>query len=110
MHSAELASRVKGECLHAWSNYERYAWGHDALKPFSRTPHDWYGQSLLMTPVDALDTLDPDELNREADRARALIKADLSFDHDISVKNFEITIRLLGGLLSVISSPATNVF
>ena len=57
MHSAELASRVKGECLHAWSNYERYAWGHDALKPLSCTPHDWYGQSLLMTPVDALDTL-----------------------------------------------------
>jgi hypothetical protein len=100
VHSAELATRVKGECLHAWSNYERYAWGHDALKPLSCTPHDWYGQSLLMTPVDALDTLILMHFYPEADRARALIKSELSFDRDIYVKNFEITIRLLGGLLS----------
>ena len=71
MHSAELATRVKEECLHAWSNYERYAWGHDALKPLSCTPHDWYGQSLLMTPVDALDTLILMHFYPEAD-ARAL--------------------------------------
>ncbi len=37
---------------------------------------------------------------REAERARSLIVSDLSFDRDIYVKNFEITIRLLGGLLS----------
>ena len=99
-HAAELVARVKGECLHAWNNYEHDAWGHDALKPLSRTPHDWYGQSLLMTPVDALDTLIIMHLDAEADRARALIKTNLSFDRDIYVKNFEITIRLLGGLLS----------
>lgn len=53
-----------------------------------------------MTPVDALDTLILMHLDAEADRARALIKSELSFDHDFYVKNFEITIRLLGGLLS----------
>ncbi|HEY2139749.1 MAG TPA: glycoside hydrolase family 47 protein [Chthoniobacterales bacterium] len=99
-HSRELAGRVKAEFLHAWSNYERYAWGHDALKPLSKTAHDWYGQSLLMTPVDALDTLILMKLDAEADKARSLITSNLSFDHDIYVKNFEITIRLLGGLLS----------
>jgi mannosidase alpha-like ER degradation enhancer 2 len=98
--SREMADRVRGECLHAWNNYERYAWGHDALKPLSKTPHDWYGQSLLMTPVDALDTLILMKLDAEADKARALITTELSFDRDIYVKNFEITIRLLGGLLS----------
>jgi mannosidase alpha-like ER degradation enhancer 2 len=91
---------VRTEFLHAWTNYERYAWGHDALKPLSKTPHDWYGQSLLMTPVDALDTLILMKLDVEADKARELIAHDLSFDRDIYVKNFEITIRLLGGLLS----------
>jgi hypothetical protein len=100
VHSAELAARVKSECLHAWNNYERYAWGHDALKPLSCTPHDWYGQSLLMTPVDALDTLILMHLDAEADRARTLIETELSFDRDIYVKNFEVTIRLLGGLLA----------
>lgn len=91
---------MRAECLHGWNNYERYASGHDALKPLSKAPHDWYGESLLMTPVDALDTLILMKLNQEADKARGLITSQLSFDRDISVKNFEITIRLLGGLLS----------
>jgi mannosidase alpha-like ER degradation enhancer 2 len=96
----QLAARVRTEFLHAWSNYERYAWGQDALRPLSKTGHDWYGQSLFMTPVDALDTLILMRFDAEAERARSLIISDLSFDRDIYVKNFEITIRLLGGLLS----------
>ncbi len=99
-HARKLADRVRTEFLHAWNNYEHYAWGHDALRPLSKTGHDWYGQSLLMTPVDALDTLLLMHLDAEAERARALIASDLSFDRDIYVKNFEVTIRLLGGLLS----------
>ena len=99
-HAQQLAARVRTEFLHAWNNYERYAWGHDALRPLSKTAHDWYGQSLLMTPVDALDTLILMHLDAEAERARSLIVNDLSLDCDIYVKNFEITIRLLGGLLS----------
>src|SRR5882724_5537220 len=99
-HAQQLAARVRTEFLHAWNNYERYAWGHDALRPLGKTAHDWYAQSLLMTPVDALDTLILMHLDAEAERARSLIVRHLSFDRDISVKNFEITIRLLGGLLS----------
>src|SRR5437879_5218856 len=99
-HARRLAASVKTEFLHAWHNYERYAWGHDALCPLTKTPHDWYGQSLLMTPVDALDTLILMKLDAEAAKGQHLIDNDLSFDRDIYVKNFEITIRLLGGLLS----------
>ena len=99
-HARQVAARVRTEFLHAWNSYERYAWGHDALHPLSKTPHDWYGQSLLMTPVDALDTLILMNLDAEAAKAKALIVSNLSFDQDIYVKNFEITIRLLGGLLS----------
>ena len=96
----QLATRVRQEFLHAWRNYERYAWGHDELQPLSKTPRDWYGQSLLMTPVDALDTLILMGLKDEADTTRKLIDTQLSFDRDVYVKNFEITIRMLGGLLS----------
>jgi hypothetical protein len=99
-HAREVATRVRSEFLHAWTNYKNYAWGHDALKPLSKTPHDWYGQSLLMTPVDALDTLILMKLDDEAAKTKELILTDLSFDRDVYVKNFEITIRLLGGLLS----------
>ena len=94
------AARVKAEFLHGWQNYEKYAWGHDELMPLSLKPHDWYGQSLMMTPVDALDTLVIMGLKDEADKDRRLIDTQLDFDKDIYVKNFEITIRLLGGLLS----------
>ena len=70
-HAREVATRVRTEFLHAWTNYEKYAWGHDGLKPLSKTPHDWYGQSLLMTPVDALDTLILMKLDDEAAKARS---------------------------------------
>ena len=88
------------EFLHAWNGYKKYAWGHDDLKPLSKTHHDWYGQSLLMTPVDALDTMIIMGMTNEADTTRRYIVEHLSFDKDISVQNFEITIRLLGGLLT----------
>ena len=95
-----MATRVRRDFQHAWNGYKRYAWGHDELKPLSKSYHDWYGTSLLMTPVDALDTMLLMGLNDDARQARELIDKQLSFDQDIYVKNFEITIRLLGGLLS----------
>jgi mannosidase alpha-like ER degradation enhancer 2 len=95
-----MADRVRNEFVFAWNNYKQYALGHDELNPLSKTPHDWYGVSLYMTPVDALDTMILMGLGTEAASDRELIARSLSFDQDISVKNFEITIRMLGGLLS----------
>jgi mannosidase alpha-like ER degradation enhancer 2 len=97
---AEMAERVRQEFRHAWDGYKQYAWGHDALKPLSKSYHDWYGVPLLMSPVDALDTMILMGMNDEAAKTREYIVKNLSFDRDIYVKNFEITIRLLGGLLS----------
>jgi ER degradation enhancer, mannosidase alpha-like 2 len=97
---AEMADRVRQEFVHAWEGYKKYAWGHDELKPLSKSYHDWYAGSLMMTPIDALDTMLVMGLKQQADETRALIDTELSFDQDIYVKNFEITIRLLGGLLS----------
>jgi mannosidase alpha-like ER degradation enhancer 2 len=97
---AEMAKRVRQEFLHAWNGYRKYAWGHDALKPLSRRPIDWYSHSLLMTPVDGLDTMILMGLKPQADAARKLIDTQLNFDQDMYVKSFEIDIRMLGGLLS----------
>jgi mannosidase alpha-like ER degradation enhancer 2 len=96
----ELADSVKKEFLHAWNGYKKYAWGFDALKPLSKSGHNWYSESLLMTPIDAFDTMILMDLKDEAAEAKELILNNLSFDKDIFVQNFEITIRLLGGLLS----------
>src|SRR6476646_11829198 len=95
-----MALQVRGEFLYAWNAYKQYAWGHDELKPLSKGYRDWHSASLLMTPVDALDTMIIMGLTEEADKTRDFIAKNLSFDQDIEVKNFEITIRLLGGLRS----------
>lgn len=95
-----MAKNVRSEFLFAWNAYKEYASGHDELKPLSQSGRDWYGKSLYLTPVDALDTMILMGLNDEAAKTRELIATKLSFDQDIEVKNFEITIRMLGGLLS----------
>src|SRR5437588_11229906 len=101
INKQELANQVRSEFLHAWRGYKKYAWGHDDLRPLSKSYHDWYApESLLMTPVDALDTMILMGLKDEAESTKNHIIENLSFDKDIYVQNFEVTIRLLGGLLS----------
>jgi mannosidase alpha-like ER degradation enhancer 2 len=96
----KMADGVKSEFLHAWTGYKKYCWGHDDLKPLSKTCRDWYGQPILMTAVDSLDSLYLMGFKKEADETKEYIVKNLSFNKDISVQNFEITIRILGGLLS----------
>lgn len=96
----EMAEAVKAEFLHAWNGYLRYARGHDALLPLSRGYRDWYDVSLVMTPVDGFDTMLLMGLENEAEEAKTLIMEGLTFDHDFPVQLFEMTIRLLGGLLT----------
>ena len=98
--NARLAGEVRTEFLHTWHAYKTYAWGHDELKPLSRSYRDWYGEPFFMTAMDALDTMILMGLNEEADSTREFIATHLSFDRDVYVKNFEFTIRFLGGLLS----------
>jgi mannosidase alpha-like ER degradation enhancer 2 len=105
-----LADSVKDEFLHAWNGYKQYAWGHDALKPLSRQPHDWYGTSFYMTPLDAFDAMLIMGLSTEARDAKQLILDSLSFNKNIEVQSFEITIRLLGGLLSAYQLDGNRKF
>lgn len=100
LDDAQVAGVVRQEFLHAWSGYKQFAWGHDELKPLSKGYRDWHDASLLMTPVDAMDTMVLMGLTDEATATREYVAKNLSFDHDFFVKNFEITIRILGGLLS----------
>src|SRR5438045_8546468 len=101
VNKPQLQREVRAEFLHAWNGYKKYCWGHDDLKPLSKTCHDWYAEPLLMTPVDALDTMILMGLRDEATTTREYIASHLSCDQDLSVQKFEITIRLLGGLLAL---------
>lgn len=95
-----LAERVKEEFLHAWRGYKKYAWGHDELKPLSKSYRDWHIKSLLMTPLDAFSTMKIMGLDGEAEEAKNLVFEKLSYDFDADVQLFEINIRSLGSLLS----------
>src|SRR3972149_1561558 len=94
------AADVRQEFVHAWEGYKKYAWGHDELLPLSKGAKDWHKGTLYMTPVDALDTMLIMGMKDEAEETKDYIIQNLRFDKDIEVKNFEITIRILGGLLS----------
>jgi mannosidase alpha-like ER degradation enhancer 2 len=98
--NARLAGEVRAEFIHTWHAYKTYAWGHDELTPLSKSYRDWYGETFFMTAMDALDTMILMGLKGEADSTREFIATHLSFDRDVYVKNFEFTIRFLGGLLS----------
>lgn len=96
----EMCNKVKAAAQHAWKGYKDYAWGADDLKPLTKTSKTWYKKPMLMTPVDAFDTFTLLGLTTEAKEAKDLILAKLDFNIDNDVQVFEITIRLLGGLIT----------
>ncbi|KAK6627690.1 hypothetical protein RUM44_010169 [Polyplax serrata] len=83
---------------HAWKGYKTFAWGHDMLKPLSKSYHDWF--SLGLTLVDALDTMIIMNLEENFLEARDWVNQTLVFSNKKDVNLFEVTIRVLGGLLS----------
>ena len=95
-----MCEKVKLAAQHAWKGYKDYAWGADDLKPLTKKPHIWYKHSLLMTPVDAFDTFTLLGLTSEAKEAKDLILSKLDFNVDDEIQAFEITIRLLAGMIT----------
>lgn len=106
----EMCSKVKAAAQHAWKGYKEHAWGADDLKPLTKEPKIWYNTSMLMTPVDAFDTFTLLGLKDEAKEAKELILAKLDFNIDNDVQVFEITIRLLAGLLTAYELDGNKKF
>uniref|UniRef100_A0A1I8AXV5 alpha-1,2-Mannosidase n=1 Tax=Meloidogyne hapla TaxID=6305 RepID=A0A1I8AXV5_MELHA len=99
---------VRDAFLHAWRGYKQYAWGHDLLKPVTRTYNEWIECGL--TIVDSLDTLLIMGLNDEFDEAKQWVTKELDFDKNRFVSLFETTIRILGGLLSAYHLSGDQIF
>lgn len=90
---------IKEAMKHSWTNYKRYAWGYDMLKPRAKQPDQWF--NLGLTIVDSVDTLIMMSLHEGATDALNWIERDLDFEKSNGNANcFELTIRILGGLLS----------
>ena len=82
-----------------WKGYKASAWGYDEFHPLSKTGSNWF--SLGLTIVDGLDTaylMGQKDIFKEA---RDWVEKELKFDYQEGESNvFEITIRVLGGLMS----------
>nr|XP_058929332.1 endoplasmic reticulum mannosyl-oligosaccharide 1,2-alpha-mannosidase-like isoform X2 [Kogia breviceps] len=94
----ERQKAVVAAFRHAWAGYRKFAWGHDELKPVSKSFSEWFG--LGLTLIDALDTMWILGLKKEFEEARRWVSQKLLFQKNVDVNLFESTIRILGGLLS----------
>lgn len=106
--SQERQTAIVAAFLHAWKGYKNYAWGHDHLKPITKTFQNWFG--LGLTIVDSLDTIYIMGLQEEFSEAKEWIKEKLNFNVNKDVNFFETTIRVLGGLLSAFHLSKDNIF
>ena len=89
---------VRRAMQHAWRGYEAFAWGQDELDTSSQTGEASYRMALTM--VDSLDTLFILGLQDEFSRAASWLGEHLRFGEQEGINLFEVTIRVLGGLLS----------
>lgn len=93
---------------HAWTGYRKYAWGHDHLRPISKSAQNWFG--LGLTIVDSLDTMWIMNLQSEFREARDWVESTLDFAVNKDVNFFETTIRVLGGLLGAFHMSGDAMF
>ncbi|XP_037547667.1 endoplasmic reticulum mannosyl-oligosaccharide 1,2-alpha-mannosidase [Nematolebias whitei] len=105
---ADRLEAVRDAFRHAWKGYKDHAWGHDELKPISKSFGEWFG--LGLTLIDSLDTMWLMGLKEEFAEARSWVETELSFNKNVDVNLFETTIRILGGLLSCFHLTKDQLF
>lgn len=96
----ERRERVKEAFTMSWDAYRQYAWGFDEFHPISKKGSQMAPKGMGWIIVDALDTMILMNLTSELSQAREWLTNSLTYDQDQDVNTFEITIRMLGGLLS----------
>uniref|UniRef100_A0A8C2Q464 alpha-1,2-Mannosidase n=1 Tax=Cyprinus carpio TaxID=7962 RepID=A0A8C2Q464_CYPCA len=106
--AVDRVEAVQEAFRHAWKGYKDFAWGHDELKPISKTHGEWFG--LGLTLIDALDTMWILGLKDEFAEAKKWVETELSFSKNVDVNLFESTIRVLGGLLSTYHLTGDTLF
>ncbi|KAJ7560768.1 hypothetical protein O6H91_04G145000 [Diphasiastrum complanatum] len=101
--------KIRDAMLHAWSSYEKYAWGYDELQPQSKRGINQFG-GLGATIVDSLDTLYIMGFHEQFAKAKEWIASSLDFNKNYDASVFETTIRVLGGLLSSYDLSKEKIF
>ncbi|XP_023000181.1 mannosyl-oligosaccharide 1,2-alpha-mannosidase MNS1-like [Cucurbita maxima] len=105
----ERREKVKEAMIHAWSSYEKYAWGKDELQPQSKNGFNSFG-GVGATLIDSLDTLYIMGLDKQFQKAKEWVANSLDFNKNYDASVFETTIRVVGGLLSAYDLSGDKVF
>eukprot|EP01064_Diplonema_japonicum_P027697 TRINITY_DN4058_c1_g3_i2.p2 TRINITY_DN4058_c1_g3~~TRINITY_DN4058_c1_g3_i2.p2 ORF type:complete len:374 (+),score=78.28 TRINITY_DN4058_c1_g3_i2:47-1168(+) len=94
--------KVKDAFKHSWNAYKEHAWGHDELMPLSKRPKDWGkdGTGMGLSMLDAISTLWLMDLKDEFHEVRKWVATELDLDQNYPTSAFEVTIRMVGGMLS----------
>lgn len=113
----DKANQVVKAMHHAYNSYEQYAMGADELSPKSKRPRrNVNGAGLGLSDfgvsiIDAMSTLYTLNMYEEFDRAQIWVEENLFFDkRKTKTSFFEVTIRLLGGLLAAHDLSGEKVF
>ena len=106
--SNDRQEKVVEAFKHAWKGYKAHSWGQDELKPLSKTSSSWF--NLGLTIIDSLDTIYLMNLKDIFAEAREWVANSLSLDSDRYNNLFEITIRIMGGLLSAYHLSGDEMF
>ncbi|KAI2795849.1 hypothetical protein BLOT_016407 [Blomia tropicalis] len=105
---------VKDMMKDAWSNYVRFAWGYNELKPLTKEGKidSIFGAAKAgASIVDSLDTLLIMDMKQEFNQAREWVKNSFDFKqvgNEVSV--FETVIRFVGGLLTAFAMTGDELF
>lgn len=121
---------------HAWTNYKKYAWGQNELRPLSKTGNGgvFGGAALGATIVDSLDTLYIMGLKEQYLEGREWVEHNFTLENKVNKKQcgligareldltanfciqnvelsvFETNIRFVGGFLSMYAFTGDPMF
>jgi hypothetical protein len=96
LHMSKV-EQIRNEIKWAFDMYKKFAWGYDDLNPRLKRGHNWI--FLGNTIVDSLDTLYLANLHDDFRESVQWVHHNLTLKN-VQVNAFEVTIRILGGLLS----------
>ncbi|PIK39368.1 putative mannosyl-oligosaccharide 1,2-alpha-mannosidase IB-like [Apostichopus japonicus] len=111
--ATERRNKIREMMMHAWTGYEKYAWGANELKPIAHTGHSAsiFGKSAMgATIVDGMDTLYIMGLHDQYEKARNWIAHEFNFNPTSDISVFEVNIRYIGGLISMYALTKDEMF
>lgn len=104
----EKRNAIVSAFRYSWNAYKNSAFGHDTLHPLSKSYEEWFGMGLSI--VDSLDTALIMKLDDIVDEGTDWIEKNLAFERPGRSNVFEVTIRVMGGLLSLYAFTERPVF